>query len=264
MSKQSDNVGQRPAISHRLRGFTLVELLVVIGIITVLIAILLPALRAAREAANTAKCLSNLRQIGMAIQMYAHDNQGYLLPGDQWGLLDNFPQPSGGNWADILVEGRYFPAPISTSDTTPPEDGPSILRCPEGLADYAEGQVQWPLSQQDARGAMAIARRDDLTDAGVGTWYAFNGAVMAFDLLPFRVLPDFSDGTADYRLNKMARLRNSTRLPLLFDGLWLFNFTAAAINARHGNRRYTNLLMADGHAETAPTGALPNSDWYLY
>src|SRR3954466_5030347 len=60
------------------RAFTLVELLVVIGIIALLLAILLPALSRARESANRAVCLSNVRQVATAFISYTADNRGSL------------------------------------------------------------------------------------------------------------------------------------------------------------------------------------------
>jgi prepilin-type N-terminal cleavage/methylation domain-containing protein/prepilin-type processing-associated H-X9-DG protein len=103
MSDDSATNHQLP-VSNYLRNrtaFTLIELLVVVAIISILAAMLLPALRQAKEASRTTRCLSNLHQLGVVTHLYLEDNQQTFMPWSApWGA-------SYINWADVLV--WYYP-----------------------------------------------------------------------------------------------------------------------------------------------------------
>lgn len=93
-----------PATSpSQAKGFTLVELLIVIGIIALLISILMPALSRARESAITVQCASNLRQLYLGAAMYAEANRGYLPT----LRIDTPPNQGYTGSTDVIFQNRF-------------------------------------------------------------------------------------------------------------------------------------------------------------
>ena len=217
----------------RPRGFTLVELLVVIGIIAVLVGLLLPALNRAREQANTVQCLSNLRQIGTAIVNYAADNQGYLVP----GRYDASTYPASTtvaeleNWATILVNNRYLPTPPQVTSINTMWDssyGTSVFRCPSGLNNRNDiNGTPSPKTPIDAFGSFFTRLQSASTQVRVDTWYGINGwtatptasEINAFARWPFTDLPYPGTGLSQ-KLHKLTDFRFSAGLVLVFDGFY--------------------------------------------
>ncbi|HEY7115368.1 MAG TPA: prepilin-type N-terminal cleavage/methylation domain-containing protein, partial [Tepidisphaeraceae bacterium] len=89
-----------------VRGFTLVELLVVIGIIALLIAILMPALARARQQANALKCATQMRDIGQQLLLYANNYKGQIFPCGQNGYHLGGAVAESQRWPTIVFDQR--------------------------------------------------------------------------------------------------------------------------------------------------------------
>src|SRR5688500_367401 len=108
-------------------GFTLVELLVVIGIIAVLIAMLLPSLNKPRESAKSVSCMSNLRVIGQQFQIYFAQNEKAFYPPSRFNTTYN-GSPAQLYWHDVI----FNRTPGSTSNI-------GVMRCPNDTMNTTFG-----------------------------------------------------------------------------------------------------------------------------
>lgn len=160
---------------QRKRGFTLLELLVVISIIAMLLSIMMPSLKDARERGKRAVCLANLRAIGQAIHVYALDNEDQLVPGDSrvaweaWGQASEGP---GCSTAGVVAAFRQVNLGhlMATDEIIPlPSGGEHVFFCPSGRAPDG-GSVRREFDGQWGRdGGHAV------------TSYMFNNELDGFD-----------------------------------------------------------------------------------
>ncbi|HSI35197.1 MAG: type II secretion system protein [Phycisphaerae bacterium] len=246
----------------RRRGFTLVELLVVIGIIALLISILLPALSKARESANVTKCLAQLRSLGQAQAIYAANSNGYALPGGFIFIPDQSSGLNRENYATILVNADLINAPSPTSLTGDGASDSNPFYCPSGVLDFRgitysppNPQKPFPTSRSDYLTSSPWRTQSSTTGKIVDTWYGINSdwgtaSQIKANAAPTHFIPT-SDTTPVYILPKLGSIRYSSEMVFLFDGsFYNLNYDARRVSARHGGAKKTNLLFYDGHAAT--------------
>jgi len=218
-------------------GFTLIELLVVISIIALLVAILLPALTKAREAARAVACLSNERQLILAWNMYAGDNAGRVP-------YVRTTEPGGGGansaWVSLMSPNLEDPI-LSRYEAETPYNNvrrtyKTALDCPSQLPYHAS-------AFHTTTGEV----RANYIDYGMNDRIRDTGTTQVD---PMKRLIDFT------RPTEMAVFgeTQSTLSDGTFRGGWLFIFpSSAGINPtwglRHNSGNGMNMAFADGHAE---------------
>jgi prepilin-type N-terminal cleavage/methylation domain-containing protein len=216
------------------RGFTLIELLVVIAMIAILIGLLVPAVQRVREAANRAQCANNLKQFGLATQLY-HDVNKHLPP-----VIGYYP-PAGEAFGTYffhllphLEQDNLYRRALG-SVPFPPPDGPTVV-CFAGNNNVYSQPVKTFLCPSDpsalADGVVTI----NGFPFGA-TSYAPNAMVISERTFPIgpqgkaRIPADIQDGTSNTILHaeKYARCSNTVMAPAFRDGgnAWAYGGGAA-------------------------------------
>jgi len=132
----------RVSIAYMRRGVTLLELIVAIGVVALLLAIALPALRGVRLAARETECLSQIRQTGLLMTSYATDHQGVLPQVGEAQLTRSFS--NAGFWMNYFDQQMFWPIALRGYAAAP--DDPHELSCP--YADYPVVEDETELDTQ--------------------------------------------------------------------------------------------------------------------
>lgn len=235
---------------RRSPAFTLVELLVVIALISILAALLMPALASASGKARAITCLSNLRQSMLGIHLYAADHRDQLVAAE-YNVRNGASHEEW--WGTLLVNGRYLAAPRSDSANSLPRVR-SVFICPDSRTElYAFN----PVSRDDPEGGKLYPLKSESTGSRyyLHTSYGLNGGLGDGRKWPFVRLP--SDN-GNRQANTLERTAAAATMPATFDGWWIHNGKDERIHARHDRGQRSHLSFLDGHVAAFPTFQIPS------
>lgn len=235
---------------QKLRAFTLVELLVVIGIIALLISILLPALSKARQQANITACLSNMRQIGQGIIMYTNDNSG-TLPGPaskgQKPYYDNTPSRSV-YLATFLAHYLGYPLPDSTLRLD------KVFVCPAFPLDTDQADLHVTMTWQTY---VPRAEINNINDPGFTPIYPFGLANVADptkDIPPVKIskIKESSTAVALREIDALNTTTNTFSGAVDPSAAWSSGWKVLGypLHGVSSGDAHRNVVYFDGHAAT--------------
>ena len=171
-------------LTFRKKAFTLVELLVVIGIIAVLVGILLPTLNGARRAAYTVQCSANMKQLATAMLIYIQDNKGKHPAAEHPVIAGHYP--SGWWWPNELVRLNYIKSPgvsvykrpgLTTAQKDWSGSKGNVFRCPEGIPEdynFTGGAGDYPTDAKNNASKIGNDGACATEGFGIPSWYQLN------------------------------------------------------------------------------------------